>query len=453
MLTTVANNAVVYSVFVRQHSAEGTFDGVTSDFSRIAALGATHVWLLPIHPIGVKNRKHSEASLGCPYAIQDYRAVNPEYGSLEDFQRLIKTAHENDLKVLIDCVYNHTSPDSVLVKNHPDWFHKNDKGEIATRFSEWWDVVDLAYYKDGGQRNEPLWEYLLESLIYWISLGVDGFRCDVASVVPIDFWIEAREAIRSKFPERSTMWLAESTGPSMIRSCRRMGIPMASEAQLHQAFELCYQYNIFKVAQRCSKGLEEAATLLDVLRLEEASEQPEFVKLRFVDNHDQPRIYDIARSTESANAWLAFSAFIRGAFLVHHGTESFEDRQSSLFDREPVAWKGYPNTELTTQLCALKKLPQIQKGSQMFLSASPAVCMARVLDSANTVFGVFDVEGKSTGQQEVRGVADGSFRNLIGEGNIEIVGGFISLENLKYSAAIFECAAHEPLVEMKSKFE
>jgi len=304
MSITEASGAVIYSVFVRQHSAEGTFDGVTSDLARIAALGATHIWLLPIHPIGVKNRKLSEASLGCPYAIRDYRTVNPEYGSLGDFKRLIEMAHEHNLRVLIDCVYNHTSPDSVLAKEHPDWFHRNDKGEIATRFSEWWDVVDLAYYIDGDQRNEPLWEYLLESLMYWIGLGVDGFRCDVASVVPIDFWMEARQAIRSKFPERSTLWLAESTGPSMIRSCRRMGIAMASEAQLHQAFELCYQYNIFKVLHRCIKGLEETTTLLDVLRLEEASEQPECMKLRFVDNHDQPRIYDIARSTESANAWL-----------------------------------------------------------------------------------------------------------------------------------------------------
>jgi len=129
-------------------------------------------------------------------------------------------------------------------------------------------------------------------------------------------------------------------------------------------------------------------------------------------------------------------AFIRGAFLVHHGTESFEDRQSSLFDREPVVWNGYPNTELTMQLLSSHEL---------------SICLN---SDASTVFGVFDVDGKSKGQQEVRGVPDGSYKNLIGEGDIEISGGFMSLENLKYSAAIFECsAANEPLVEMQSKFE
>jgi glycosidase len=163
-------NQVMYCVFVRQYSKEGTFRKVTEDIPRIRSLGTDIVWLMPIHPIGIEGRK---GSLGSPYAISDYRAVNPEYGTMEDFRELVDAIHAHGMKCIIDVVYKHTSPDSVLLKTHPEWFYHRADGTPGNRIGDWTDIVDLDYSKKG------LWEYQIETLRNWARI-VDGFRCDVA---------------------------------------------------------------------------------------------------------------------------------------------------------------------------------------------------------------------------------------------------------------------------------
>ena len=166
-------NQVMYCVFVRSHTPEGTFEGVRRDLERIKGLGVDVVWLMPIHPVGEQCRK---GSLGSPYAIRDYRAVDPEYGTLEDFTRLVDAIHQLGMKCIIDVVYNHTSPDSVLAREHPEWFYRRPDGGFGNRVGDWWDVIDLDYSQPG------LWDYQIETLKYWASM-VDGFRCDVAPLV------------------------------------------------------------------------------------------------------------------------------------------------------------------------------------------------------------------------------------------------------------------------------
>jgi len=183
-------NQVLYSVYVRNHTAEGTFEALRRDLGRVKALGADIIWLLPIHPIGAGARK---GTLGSPYAISDYRAVNPELGTLEDFRRLVEDIHGLGMKCIIDVVYNHTSPDSWLMRNHPDWFYRGPEGRPGNRFGDWTDVVDLDYAKPA------LWDYQIETLKYWASM-VDGFRCDVAPVVPLAFWLRAREEVEAVRP-------------------------------------------------------------------------------------------------------------------------------------------------------------------------------------------------------------------------------------------------------------
>ena len=161
-------NQVIYSVFVRNHTPEGTFEGVRRDLPRIQALGADIIWLLPIHPIGETARK---GTLGSPYAISDYRAVNPEYGTLEDFRRLVEEIHALGMKCIIDVVYHHTSPDSLLAREHPHWFYRREDGSFGNKVGDWSDIIDLDY------RDRALWEYQIETLCYWAGM-VDGFRCD-----------------------------------------------------------------------------------------------------------------------------------------------------------------------------------------------------------------------------------------------------------------------------------
>ena len=135
-------NDVIYSIYVRNYSEEGTFDAVRKDLNRIQQLGVDIIWLMPIHPIG---KMHRKGTLGSPYAIQDYRAINPEFGTMEDFINLCDAIHERGMKVIIDVVYNHTSPDSYLAKNHPEWFYHKEDGTLGNRVGNWWDVVDLDY--------------------------------------------------------------------------------------------------------------------------------------------------------------------------------------------------------------------------------------------------------------------------------------------------------------------
>ena len=170
--------AIIYSVFVRNHTPEGTFRALMPDLPRIKELGCDIIWLMPIHPLGVKARK---GSLGSPYANRDYRAINPEYGTLEDFEALVDAIHAQGMKCIIDVVYNHTAPDSVLWETHPEWFYHKPDGNPGNRVGDWTDIIDLDYTKD-----RALWDYQIETLCYWARF-VDGFRCDVACSCPSSF--------------------------------------------------------------------------------------------------------------------------------------------------------------------------------------------------------------------------------------------------------------------------
>lgn len=155
-------NQVIYSVYVRAHTPEGTFRAVIPDLDRIKALGTDIIWFLPIHPIGVKGKK---GSLGCPYANRDYRTVNPAYGTMDDFKALVDEIHKRGMKCMIDVVYNHTSPDSTLYAAHPEFFYHGPDGKPGNKMGDWADVIDLDY------RNRDLWAYQIDSLVMWAQIG------------------------------------------------------------------------------------------------------------------------------------------------------------------------------------------------------------------------------------------------------------------------------------------
>ncbi|SDI61169.1 alpha-amylase family glycosyl hydrolase [Dolosicoccus paucivorans] len=151
-------NLNIYSIFTRNYSQEGTFKAVQEDLDRIQALGTDVIWFLPFYPNGEVNKK---GTIGSPYAISNYREIDPRHGTLEDFKELIKAAHDKGLKVMIGIVFNHTSPDSYLVKHHPDWFYKKPNGDFGNRVGDWYDVIDLDY------NQKELWNHQLETIEYW----------------------------------------------------------------------------------------------------------------------------------------------------------------------------------------------------------------------------------------------------------------------------------------------
>ena len=246
-------NQVIYSIYVRNHTPEGTFRAVIPDLDRIRALGTDIIWFMPIHPIGVKGKK---GSLGCPYANRDYRTTNPEYGTMEDFRALVDEIHARGMKCMIDVVYNHTSPDSTLLAEHPEFFYRDANGNPGNKIGDWADVVDLDY------RNRALWAYQIESLTMWAKI-VDGFRCDVASFVPVEFWLAARQAVAKVNPD--CIWLAETVHSGFGCAARRSGVYSAQDYEMFSAFDMEYDYDTREVFDKYLTGKATLSHYLDML--------------------------------------------------------------------------------------------------------------------------------------------------------------------------------------------
>src|SRR6516225_5668857 len=188
-----SKNASIYRINTRQFTPEGTLRAAEAQIPRLKALGVTILWLTPIHPIGQKNRK---GTLGSPYAVRDYLKVNPDLGTLNDLKHFVATAHQQGMYVILDWVANHTAWDNVLVTEHPEWYARNWKGEFRpTPWFDWGDIIDLDY------SHPELRKYMTDALKYWVrEADIDGYRCDVAGFVPVDFWNNARQELEAIKP-------------------------------------------------------------------------------------------------------------------------------------------------------------------------------------------------------------------------------------------------------------
>ena len=312
-------NQIIYSVYVRNHTPEGTFRAVIPDLDRIRALGTDIIWFLPIHPIGVEGKK---GTLGCPYANRDYRSVNPAYGTMDDFKELVREIHTRGMKCMIDVVYNHTSPDSTLYHEHPDFFYRNADGKPGNKMGDWSDVIDLDY------RNKALWDYQIESLKFWAGI-VDGFRCDVASFVPLEFWRAAREAVRAVNP--AAIWLAETVHQSFGCLARYRGVRSELDYDMYEAFDLEYEYDIREAFDKYLQGKIVLSHYLDMLNFQEAIYPANYNKLRFLENHDQPRICSYVKDEAALQNYTAMLYFLKGTTLLYAGQEFENDHLPSLF--------------------------------------------------------------------------------------------------------------------------
>jgi hypothetical protein len=397
---------VIYEVYVRDHGLNGTFKDVEMDLERIRALGVDVVWFMPIHPIGKLNKK---GGLGCPYSIADYEDVNPEYGSKADFIQLIEHAHQLGLKVMIDVVYNHTAHDSKLVREHPEWFHRDANGKPVTTVPDWSDVIDLNYV------DKRLEDYLVKVLKGWVELGVDGFRCDVASLVPLRLWERARrEAAKVK---KGVIWLAESVNLGFVEFRRKNGLSAASDSELYQAFDITYDYDIWPIWRAAVLGKTRLRNYLQMLRFQSGMYPGNYLKLRCVENHDQPRIMTLASSYSQALAWTAFSAFLPGPFLIYAGQESAATVWPTLFDRDPINWNQYALTPFLKSLTGLKKHICQKEGVFNILQDEPYI-QAVWNHAGKSLYGAFNVSGYE-GKAAVL-LADGIYTNLLNGNGVKI---------------------------------
>ncbi|OPJ64196.1 alpha-amylase family glycosyl hydrolase [Clostridium oryzae] len=410
-------NSTIYSVYVRNHTKEGDFKGVTEDLDRIADLGVDIIWLMPIHPIGQVNKK---GKLGCPYSIQDYRKVNPEYGTLEDFKELISETHKRGMKLIIDVVYNHTSHESELLKSHPEYFYRKEDGQPGNKVGGWSDIIDLDY------DNKELWDYQIETLKYWVLLGVDGFRCDVAHLVPIEFWTRARREVASV--KKNAIWLAESADSYFLKELRQRKIMAHSDSEVFQAFDIAYDYDTYKYFAEYLRGERGLSYVLEAKRNQDFIYPENYVKLRFLENHDNPRItYYLKEETDLKN-WTAFMFFEKGAALIYAGQEAKDDNTPDLFNSDPVNWnKDIKFYEYIKKLIQIKKADIFAYGQYEILQQKKiGVIEARYEYKGRQLIGIFNVERK-IGSYKLN-IKDGTYNNLIDGRVIQVSEGKIELQ-------------------------
>lgn len=320
-------NQIIYQVFPRQHSNTSDFNGVIKDLDRIKDLGVDIVYLLPIHPIGQKNKK---GSVGCPYSIQDYRKVCSDLGTLEDFKKLISETHKRGMKLIIDVVYNHTSRDSVILSTHPEWMYKNETGEFKGKVGDWWDVTDLDY------TNKDLWIELIDTLCYWVKMGVDGYRCDVASMVPLEFWLEAKKELVKINPD--IIMFAESVHADFIKFIRDSGFDAYSDCELYQAFDLLYDYDIITKYDDYLVNHSCLNEWLKALANQEKVYPKDYVKAHGLENHDRERAAKFITDEVRLRNLNALMFFLKGTTFIYAGCESCDPKMPSLFEVDLVDW-------------------------------------------------------------------------------------------------------------------
>ncbi len=402
---------VIYSIYVRSHTPEGTFRAVIPDLDRIRALGTDLIWFMPIHPIGVKGKK---GSLGCPYANRDYRSVNPAYGSMEDFRELVDEIHRRGMKVLIDVVYNHTSPDAVLFQTHPEFYYRDAEGRPGNKFGDWADVIDLDYRAPG------LWDYQIESLRFWAGI-VDGFRCDVASLVPLDFWRAARKAVAEVNPR--CIWLAETVHRSFAALGRRQGFGVARDSEAFDAFDIEYDYDVREAFDRVLRKTGPLSSWLDLLDFQEAVYPANYNKLRCLENHDQPRIASVIRDEGELVNYTALLYFLKGTVLLYAGQEFEDEHLPSLFEQEPI--RRDTGRDLSPLLRRLREIREAHfAGNDAFWGMADDRQRIAVLRRGGCA-GVFSLDAApgTVRPEERLEIPDGVFENLLGGEPIRVEGG------------------------------
>lgn len=404
---------VIYSIYVRNHTEEGTFRAVIPDLDRIKALGTDIIWFLPIHPIGIKGKK---GSLGCPYANRDYRTVNPEYGTMEDFRALVDEIHARGMKCIIDVVYNHTSPDSTLVSEHPEFFYRKEDGSMGNHVGEWTDVVDLDY------NCKELWDYQVESLVMWAGI-VDGFRCDVASFVPVEFWCRAREAVEKVRP--GCIWLAETVHGGFGQFARKSGLYSANDYDMFQAFDMEYEYDVREVFDRYLKGETNLSNYIDVINFQECAYPANYIKMRCLENHDQPRICSFVKDRLSLTNYTAFLYFLKGTTLLYAGQEYMEDHVPSLFDKD--VFRRDEDKDISTLFAKLYRFKkQVLSDEDHFKGRAEDANHIAILerdDNRMRKVGVFSLKGMSADVKV--DLPDGSYINHLDGSNVKVQDGMM----------------------------
>jgi glycosidase len=322
--------AVLYEINLRQFTAQGTLRAAQAQLPRLKTLGIGIIWLMPIHPIGVEHRK---GTLGSPYSVRDYRAVNPEFGTFADLKAFVDAAHALGMHVILDWVGNHTAWDNPLHVAHPDWYDHDWKGaNRPTPWLDWSDIIDLDYSKPGLRR------YMTEAMAYWVrEVGIDGFRCDVAGYVPLDFWETARAELDKIKP---VFMLAEY-----------------DQRDAHaRAFDATYAWKWNNAMADIGHGKADVSALFGYYSEADKAWPTAAQRMTYTENHDQ-NAWDGTASERFGPALddaIVLSFVGAGLPLIHNGQEAGNPKRLAFFERDPIVWRDHPNAALFARLIAFR---------------------------------------------------------------------------------------------------
>jgi len=352
----VEENSVIYEVNIRQYSPEGTFNAFTKDIPQLKELGVKIIWVMPIFPISQTKRKATGGDdskfasempaaeqhkyLGSYYAVSDFKKVNPEFGTIEDFRNLVKTAHENGIYVILDWVPNHTGWDHVWIKNHPEYYTQNAKGEIIDPVNPetgkswgWTDVADLNY------DNQNLRAEMTADMMHWIkNEEIDGFRCDVAGNVPLDFWQQAIPQLRK---QKSIFMLAEAWEPALLKN---------------NLFDMAYAWDGHHTMNKIAQGKEPVKQFDAYIEKINKDYEANDILMNFVDNHDENSWNGTIKSRlgEAEAAMTALSYLMPGMPLVYSGNEYGLAHSLKFFEKDSIPKTKGKQWELRAKLGKIK---------------------------------------------------------------------------------------------------
>ncbi len=323
-------NATIYEANIRQHSKEGSFKKFEAYLPELKKMGVKVIWIMPINPIGEKNRK---GSLGSYYAVRDYKGVNPEFGSPEDFKQLVKSIHAQGMYVIIDWVANHTAWDHPWADKHPEFYKKDKEGKFVPPVPDWADVIALDY------SNAQLRKEMIDAMRFWLTeYNIDGFRCDVAAMVPTDFWNDVRRELDKT---KKVFMLAE-----------------AHEFELQEkAFDMTYAWQHKDLFNAIAQGKKTVKDLDAYLNGEEKQYHPDAYRMLHITNHDLNSWEgtEFVRLGEAVETFLVLSNIMKGMPLMYSGQEAGNTKALDFFERDPIVWKDHPFKQLYTKLFQLKK--------------------------------------------------------------------------------------------------
>ena len=362
-------DSVMYEVNIRQFSPEGTFAGVEAQLPRLKDLGVDILWLMPMYEIGTEGRK---GTLGSYYAISDYKAVNPEFGTMEDFEHLLAAAHDLGFKVILDWVANQTAPDNVWMYEKPANFYERDSLGNAIWEYDWTDTRSLNY------DNEEVWWAQDDAMRFWLEKGVDGFRCDAAGEVPAEFWKGILPKMNKDYP--NIYLLAEAERDNL--------------ADASETFDANYAWELHHLLNSMAQGRKTVADLKDYVARDAARFPKEAYRLMFTSNHDENSWSgtEFEREGAAANACAVLCFTLPGSQpLIYTGQEIGLSRRLEFFEKDPITdWSANEYTAFWKKLIDLKHdnpaLAAGEKGGPIeYIDAPDGVVAFRRQVKGNTV--------------------------------------------------------------------